>query len=91
MAKPMFSAVWSRIVNHVGDGFATKMGLDFTYDVDGDRLVTSRTAYPLSRANFEAAYEHVPFDGPGDISTTIRGPAYVWAILHDPRIRGSDW
>jgi len=30
-------------------------------------------------------------NGPGDITSTIRGAAYVWAILHDPRIRNADW
>jgi alpha-beta hydrolase superfamily lysophospholipase len=28
----------------------------------------------------------VPLDGPGLINHIARGPAYVWAVLHDPRI-----
>jgi len=91
MTKPSFSTVWNRITAHGGGTFTAKTGHPLTYAVDGDGLVTSRTDYRLTYANFEAAYERVPFEGPGDISSTIRGPAYVWAILHDARIRAGDW
>jgi hypothetical protein len=33
----------------------------------------------------------VPIKGPGIISGTIRGPSYVWAVLHDPRISLGQW
>ena len=91
MAKPSFMTVWSRIVAHQGDEFHTKTALPFTYTVDGNSLVTSRTDYPLSQAGFETAYRDVPIASPGVISRTLRGPSYVWAILHDDRIRRGDW
>ena len=91
MPKPPFATVWNRIVTHSGERFSTKTGKAFTFTVDKNYIHTSRTDYPLSRANIESAYKEAPFDGPGIINNTIRGPAYVWAILHDARIRDNDW
>jgi hypothetical protein len=86
-----FEDVWARVVAHAGDTFETKRGLPFTYQREGDALRTDRTDYSLGRGEVEKAFAHGPCDGPGDISKLVRGPAYIWAILHDPRIRGQDW
>jgi hypothetical protein len=51
----------------------------------------SRTDYGISKAEFGKALALVPFDGPGVISDTVRGPSYVWAVLHDKRVRKHDW
>ena len=91
MAKPSFSAVWNRVQGCVGQTFTTKKGLPFTYKMGGDILVPSRTKYDLTRSEFEKAYQIVPFDGPGVINWRVRGPAYVWAILHDRRISQGQW
>jgi len=80
-----------RVVTHAGSSFTTKTGIRFTYTVDGDDLVTDRTSLPIGQINFEQAYRLVPFEGPRVIHRTILGPTYVWAILHDHRIRQSDW
>ncbi len=88
---PDFSIVWSRIADHADESFLTKRGLEFTYEEAGGYIVPSRTRYRLSKGNFERAYKEVPFDGPGVVNATVRGPAYVWAILHDRRIRQGDW
>ena len=50
-------------------------------------VVPDRTNYPLSKANFEKAARVDPLDGPGQINDLVRGPAYVYAILTDKRIR----
>jgi hypothetical protein len=50
-------------------------------------LYPSRTAYRISQSEFRKAHEMMPIKGPGEISQLVRGPSYVWAILHDPRIR----
>jgi hypothetical protein len=91
MPTTSFPAVWARIASHAGQRFATKTGRPFTYAIERDALVTDRTDYPLAKVNFSEALKQVPFDGPGRIAQTLRGPAYVWAILHDPRIRAEDW
>jgi len=86
MSKPAFDIVWSRIVNCAGQSFQTIQGVEFTYDVDGNILRTDRTNYNLPRSQFDKAYQVVPIDGPGQINRMVRGPAYVWAILHDSQI-----
>jgi hypothetical protein len=91
MSKPQFHEVWGRIAVHEGEVFHTKTNLPFTYRIDGSNVIPDRTGYPLHMTNFEKAYELVPIDGPGRINDLVRGPAYVWAILHDPRISERDW
>jgi hypothetical protein len=91
MPSTSFPAVWTRIAAHAGQRFSTKTGRPFVYAIERDALVTDHTDYALAKTNFSEALKQVPFDGPGNIAQTIRGPAYVWAILHDSRIRGNDW
>lgn len=91
MSKPSFSQIWSRIVASAGQTFKTKTNLPFTYEVKGDSIFPSRTQYRISRSEFEKAYQLVPLAGPGKINAVVRGPAYVWAILHDGRVSGSAW
>jgi len=81
-----FERVWKSIVSCEGEEFSTIKGLRFTYRVRGNILLPSRTDYALSKANFEKAYRMMPLKGPGAISKIVRGPSYVWAIIHDPRI-----
>jgi len=91
MSKPPFEEIWRRILRHEGETFYTKTGLPFTYTIRGNSLITNRTRYPLHKSNFETAYKLIPIDGPGKINRIVRGPAYVWAILHDPRISQGKW
>lgn len=88
---PSIDEVWRRIEAHEGETFHTKAGLPLTYAVTGRTLTTNRAEQGLGFSDFATALELVPFDGPGDVTWDVRGPAYVWAILHDPRIRQSDW
>ena len=86
-----FNEVWNRIVTHHGEAFYTKTGKLFTYQIDSNYFLPSRTNYRISKNDFEKAFADVPFNGPGDIKWSVRGPAYIWAILHDPRIRQDQW
>ncbi len=79
-----FEEVWGRIVTHTGEIFHTKTGLEFTYRVEGNGVYPSRTDYRIPKTDFEKAYQRVPCR-PADINKIVRGPAYVWAILHDKR------
>ena len=83
-----FEEVWNHILRQAGRTFRTKTGLEFTYRVAGGVLVPSRTRYQISRSDFEATYNLGPISGPGQINNLVRGPAYVWAILHDTRVSG---
>ena len=88
---PEFSEIWRRIVAHQREEFHTRRGLPFTYEVSGRSFWQSRTDWPISRRDFEHAYTLVPIDGPGRINRMVQGPAYVWAVLHDGRIRQQDY
>ena len=81
-----FDAAWQRIEEHAGKEFRTKTELPFTYEVAGTSVVPDRTGYPLHMSNFRTAFNLLPLSGPGEINTHVRGPAYVYAILADPRI-----
>lgn len=83
--------VWNRLSALEGEEFKTKTGLPFTYTISGDVLRVSRTEYNLTKANFAKAFKAVPFDGPGNIQNDVRGPSYVWALLHDSRVRNGEW
>lgn len=91
MREPRFEEIWRRIVDHAGETFHTIRGLEFTYEVDPGGFYPSRTPYRISRTDFEKAYQLVPIDGPGEINWIVRGPSYVWAVLHDQRISSRGW
>ncbi len=92
MPKAPFDNVWLRINNHEGETFHTKASLKFHYKIEGEGFVSSRApSQRISQNDFEKAYELVPIDGPGKINNLVRGPAYVWAVLHDRRISMGEW
>lgn len=80
-----------RVRRFAGDRFHTKTGLEFTYTVEGNSVYTTRTEYAISLSDFRKVLELVPLKGPGEINWVVRGPSYIWAILHDPRIAEGDW
>ena len=49
---------------------------------------STRSEAPLLHriSQFRLAFELMPLTGPGQINAKVRGPAYVYAILTDPRI-----
>jgi len=91
MTKPSFQIIWTRIVAHQGEVFYTKGGLNFKYRIRNNYFYPSRTAYSISKKEFEKAYDKVPLEGPGKIAGIVRGPSYVWAVLHDQRISLGQW
>ena len=88
---PDIDSVWIRIQEHESDEFKTKTGKPFSYEITGDVLNTNRTEYNLPKSEFAKALRLVPISGPGEINDLVRGPAYIWAILHDARIRKREW
>lgn len=82
--------LWVNLQDHEGETFHTIKGLPFTYRMENEFLVPIRNGAPvkqsLTRQNFERALGLLPFNGPGEINNSIRGPAYVYALLHDTRI-----
>jgi hypothetical protein len=90
-SKPPVDAIWTRIKESAGERFHTKTGKPFEYEIAGDVFMPSRTKYNIQKRDFAKALALVPIDGPGRINAEVRGPAYVWAVLHDERIRQDDW
>lgn len=89
--QPSVDDVWRRLKALEGHDFETKTGKPFTFAISGDVFHPSRTRYNVAKADFRKALALVPFDGPGVINRLVRGPAYVWAVLHDQRVRKQDW
>ena len=88
MKQLSFATVWRRIVAHAGKKFWTKTGKEFTYTVFGNHLIPVHTTRNIPKKDFQSAYSKVPFAGPGVINRTHQGPAFIWGVLHDPRISG---
>lgn len=87
--KPVsFATVWRRIIVHAGKTFWTKTGVAFTYKVTGNHLIPTHTARNIPKTDYQSAYSLVPFTGPAVINRTHQGPAFIWGVLHDPRISG---
>lgn len=89
--RPSIDDVWHRLKGLEGHDFETKTGKPFTFEISGDVFHPSRTRYNVAKADIRKALDLVPFDGPGVINRIVRGPAYVWAVLHDRRVRRQDW
>jgi len=87
---PTFEEIWKRIEAHAGEDFRQKRGQVFSYKVTGGSLTPSTTTWNIPRSQFEKAYALVPLEGPGDINH-LHGPAYIYSILMDDRIRQGDW
>ena len=82
-----FDTVWSRIQACAGQEFHTKTGVRFVYRVDGTAVIPEHTQYPIHMSQFQKAQELMPLKGPSEINRLVRGPAYVYAILTDRRMR----
>jgi len=91
MPESSFEEIWKRIVANAGETFHTITGLPFTYKIKENTLHPSRTEYQIAKSDFKKAYGIVPIRGPGVINNIVRGPAYVWAILHDQRVSSDNW
>jgi hypothetical protein len=88
---PDLETVWRRIQGLKGEEFETKTGKPFTYEISGNVFLPSRTKYSIAKMDFAKALKEVPINGPGEISNLVRGSAYIWAVLHDRRVRRNDW
>lgn len=89
--EPSIEAAWVRIKSLEGEEFETKSGKPFTYEISGNVFRSSRAEQNITKGDFEKALELSPLDGPSEIRDLVRGSAYIWAVLHDPRIRKGEW
>lgn len=80
-----FQDIWCKIEKHAGEVFHTKDGTEFTYEVQGDQFIAAKGDQTISKSNFEEAYQSTDVD-PEEMVKIVKGPAYVWSVLHDKRI-----
>ena len=102
MSRQPFQTVWQRILQLQGQEFKTKTGLPFTYSVEsGTAVWVERNGriidQSLGKSNFEQVYSMMqvkPIKRISEINdravangqSQVRGPSFVWAILHDKRV-----
>ncbi len=77
--------IWEKVKLHQGEVFRTVRGLEFTYRVDGETVIHTRSKATLSRSDFEKAILLAP-QKPSDLHNDVTGPSYVYAIISDPRL-----
>jgi hypothetical protein len=86
-----FERVWQSVVAHAGEQFSTVKGLSFRYAVTGNIVKIERDGRIVDQAlgsgEFRKAWQRWPVSGPSELNDVVRGPAYLFAILSDARIR----
>jgi hypothetical protein len=82
--------MWERIKLNSGKTFRQKKGAEFTYQIEDGHLIPNTTDQRIPRSQFEKALEFVPLSSTKEIQH-LRGPSYIYAVLMDQRIRGTDW
>ena len=82
----LFEECWLKICQNEKKIFKTIHNKEFTYVINNNILIPSRTDRNISKSEIEKAFNMLPLDGPGEINDVVQGPAYVWAILNDSRI-----
>jgi hypothetical protein len=87
MGLNTFEEVWEKIISLEGQEFKTVSNLPFTYSIIGNALKPSRAKQIISKNEIKKAYDQLQLEKPSDIIDTVRGPSYVFALLHDKRIK----
>lgn len=85
-----FDRVWRRIETYAGETFHQVRGGAFTYEVRSGAVWPDRTTRAIARSQFEQAHDLVPLPSTRPVQH-LQAPSYIYAILMDPRVRGSDW
>ena len=81
-----FIAVERRIRQHQAELFHTQSGLPMTYVIDGARIKVDRARPWLSMAGAREIWLMGPDATLTEVDQRITGRAYLFAILHDPRV-----
>lgn len=87
---PPFETIWGRIQQHEGELFTQIRGGEFRYKVQDGCVKPDRVNQIISRDQFERAFQSVPLENTIPVQN-LRGPAYIFAILMDKRIRINNW
>lgn len=86
--------VWQRVRQHAGEVFHTSRGLPLTYAIDGNGVWFFRDGKRIERrlsfSQFAAGISRCPVSTTTEIRDLF-DPSYLFALLKDDRIRGTDW
>jgi len=89
---PNIGTVWSRVFAHAGQIFHTVSGIPFTYDCGMGYIRLKNTERNIPKSNFAKVLSCIPLGNVAKVQRLgVQGPAYLYAILIDPRIRQNDW
>lgn len=88
--KPSIDVIWDRLRRHQGEVFTQITGGKFTYVVESDKIVPSRTDWFFPRKQIAEAVGLMPVQNTVPLQH-LYGPSYLYAMLMDARIRGEDW
>jgi len=98
----LFDAIWDKILRFQGEEFRTITGLVFTYVLESGVIWIIRDGHRVNQSisvtNFSQVYsmmQEKQITGPSEINkgaimrgeSQVRGTSYVWALLHDSRIK----
>lgn len=89
MQKISIDKVWHRIKKHEGDVFHQLRGKAYTYEITNDALVPLGINQNIAKSEFTKALEFLPLSNTVPVQH-LRGPSYLYSILMDDRIRGTD-
>ncbi|MNY19143.1 hypothetical protein D3C86_1525640 [compost metagenome] len=84
--KTKFDTLWTRVQANTGQIFHTKTGRVCSYEAHETYVELQNTSHNIPRSHFERAFEMMPTQRVADLNA-LRGYAYLWGIMMDPRIR----
>jgi len=90
VGAPEVETVWARINANAGAEPRMIQGGTFSYKIVSGQVVLNSTNHQIPKSHFEKALALVPL-GNTTVIQHLRGPAYIYAILMDDRIRQIDW
>ena len=86
--------IWQRVVAQAGARFHTARGLPFEYEMEGNGIWFFRNGKrinrKLTRKQFDIGVSRCPLKTTTEIAD-LMDYAYLFALLMDRRIRGTDW
>ena len=88
---PDFDSTWDRIQKNAGKTFRQIRGKEFTYSADNNGIRPDTTNQLIPKSHIQKALNLVPLMNTVPLQKKFRGPAFLYAILMDKRIREDEW
>ena len=91
--KETFELIWQRMVDNSSSEFHTKLEKSFSYKIEDNCFIPLRlekVPQNITKELVEDAYNQWPVSGPGDFTSKILAPSYLWGVFNDERIIKKD-